>query len=244
MSGTPTFVNDVMAKRVVSLRAGAAFKDIVKAMHGWRVGALPVLDDSGVVIGVVSEADLLPKEQYSDGGIGPYGQVEHLSEVRKADAVTAGELMTAPAVTVAPGTTLAHAARVMARSRVKRLPVVGRDGTLKGIVSRSDLLKVFLREDKDIAEEVRREVVVRLFGTHTATVRVEVHDGVVTLAGRVHETALVPSAARLARAVPGVVDVRSALAGPPRHPNLDPDLPEADRPAQSEAEPSVRRRGR
>ncbi|WRZ95814.1 CBS domain-containing protein [Streptomyces sp. NBC_01007] len=242
MSGTPTFVNDVMAKRVVSLRAGAAFKDIVKAVHGWQVSALPVLDDSGVVIAVVSEADLLAKEERSGGDIGRYGQVRYLTEVRKADAVTAGELMTAPAVTVAPDTTLAHAARIMARNRVKRLSVVGRDDTLKGMVSRSDLLKTFLREDKDIAEEVRREAVVRLFGTHTSTIRVEVHDGVVTLVGRVHETALVPLAARLARAVPGAVDVRCALAGPPRHPNLD--LPEADRPAHTEAESSAQRRGR
>ncbi|MES4889680.1 CBS domain-containing protein [Streptomyces sp. NPDC096012] len=229
MNGTPTVVKDVMTRRVLALRIGAAFKDIVKAMHGWPASALPVLDDAGVVVGVVSEADLLPKEEYGDGDIGRYGQVSHLAEVRKADAVTAGELMTAPAVTVTPEASLAHAARIMARNRVKRLPVVGRDGTLKGIVSRSDLLKVFLRDDKDIAEEVRREVVVRLFGTHPRAIRVEVHDGVVTLAGRVHTTALIPLAARLARSVAGVVDVHCELAGPPRHPDLDPDLPDADR---------------
>jgi CBS domain-containing protein len=187
-----------------------------------------------VVVGVVSEADLLCKEEYSDGYLGRYGQAGHLAEVRRADAVTAGELMSAPAVTVAPDATLAHAARVMARTGVKRLPVAGRDGTLQGIVSRSDLLKVFLRDDSDIDEEVRREVVVRLFGTHTEAVRVEVHDGVVTLTGRVHETALIPLAARLARTVAGVVDVRCALTGPPRrgprrHHDLDPDLPDADR---------------
>ncbi|MER5467723.1 BON domain-containing protein [Streptomyces sp. NPDC002935] len=98
---------------------------------------------------------------------------------------------------------------------------------------------------EDIAEEVRREVVLRIFGTHTGPIRVEVHDSVVTLAGRVHETALIPLAARLARAVPGVVDVRCVLAGPPRHPNLDPDLPDTDpdRPEQSEVEPPVRQGG-
>ncbi len=73
---------------------------------------------------------------------------------------------------------------------VKRLPVVGHDGVLKGIVSRSDLLKVFLRDDEDIAEEVRREVVEPLFGTHAEALRVEVRDGVVTLSGLVHDTAL------------------------------------------------------
>ncbi|WP_326773118.1 CBS domain-containing protein [Streptomyces sp. NBC_01445] len=225
MNGTPTLVNDVMTHRVVALRTGAAFKDIVKAIRDWRVSALPVLDDAAHVVGVVSEADLLPKEEYRGGDVGRYGQVQDLADVRKADAVTAGELMTAPAVTVAPDATLAHAARVMARNKVKRLPVVGGDGTLEGIVSRSDLLKVFLREDEAIVEEVRRDVVVRLFGTHTEAIGVEVHDGVVTLAGHVHETALIPLATRLARAVPGVVSVQCALVGMPRHPDLDPDLP-------------------
>ncbi|MFC9530784.1 CBS domain-containing protein [Streptomyces sp. NPDC056975] len=235
MNGTPILVNDVMTARVVALRTGAAFKDIVKAMREWRVSALPVLDDAGHVVGVVSEADLLPKEEYSGGDVGRYGQVQDFAEVRKADAVTAGELMTTPAVMVAPDATLAHAARVMARNRVKRLPVVGRDGTLNGIVSRSDLLKIFLRDDEAIGEEVRRDVVVRLFGTHTEAIRSDVHDGVVTLAGRVHETALIPLAIRLARAVPGVVDVRCALVGLPRHPDLDPDLPDTDLPGAGRA---------
>ncbi|MFF7969883.1 CBS domain-containing protein [Streptomyces sp. NPDC007905] len=229
MDGTPTVVNDVMTRTVVALRTGAAFKDIVKTMREWSVSALPVLDADGRVGGVVSEADLLPKEEYREGDLARYGETQRSAEARRADAVTAGELMTAPAVTVSPHATLGHAARVMARHRVKRLPVVAPDGTLKGIVSRSDLLNVFLRDDADIAEEVRRDVVVRLFGTHTAAVRIEVHDGVVTLTGRVHETALVPLAARLARAVAGVVDVRCALSGPPRHPDLDPDLPDAER---------------
>ena len=200
-------------------------------MREWHVSALPVLDDGGQVVGVVSEADLLPKEEYSEADLDSAGWSRHPADVLKADAVTAGELMTAPALTVTPDTALAHAARLMARKHVKRLPVAGPDGTLRGIVSRSDLLKVFLREDADIADDVRREVVVRLFGTHADTVRVEVHDGVVTLTGRVYTTALVPLATRLARAVPGVVDVRCALSGPPRRPDLSPDLPDPQRPA-------------
>jgi CBS-domain-containing membrane protein len=153
--------------------------------------------------------------------------MRHLAELTKAEAATAERLMTTPAVTVAPDATLGQAARVMARARVKQLPVVGPDGTLLGIVSRSDLLTVFLRGDAEIADEVRRDVVVHLFGPEGAGIRVEVHDGVVTLGGRVRETSLVPLAARLVRAVPGVVDVRCALAGPPRQPDLDPDLPDA-----------------
>ncbi|MFF4710466.1 CBS domain-containing protein [Streptomyces eurythermus] len=230
MNGTPAIVNDVMSRRVVALREGAAFKDIVRTMQEWRVSALPVLDDDGRVVGVVSEADLLPKEEYSGA---PGGRARGVpgADAVKADALTAAELMTSPAVTVVSGASLARAARIMAHRRIKRLPVVGPDGTLEGIVSRSDLLKVFLRDDTDIAGEVRREVVAGLFGTYADAVRVGVRDGVVTLTGRVPDTALTPLAVRLARAVPGVVDVHCSLTGPPRHPDLDPDLPDARRTA-------------
>jgi CBS-domain-containing membrane protein len=119
----------------------------------------------------------------------------------------------------------------MARSGVKRLPVVDRAGFLKGIVSRSDLLKIFMRADTDIAEEVRREVVARLFGAHAEQVRVHVDDGVVTLTGRIPRTALIPLAVHLARAVPGVVDVRCELLGPPCRPDLGTYRPDAQRPA-------------
>ncbi|MEU5536180.1 CBS domain-containing protein [Streptomyces sp. NPDC020362] len=235
MDGAATIVNDVMTHRVVALRTGAAFKDIVKTMRQWHVSALPVLDDAGHVVGVVSEADLLRKEEYRRGDLDRYVQERHPADLHKADAVTAGGLMTAPAVTVTPRATLAHAARLMARTKVKRLPVVDHDGALKGIVSRSDLLKVFLRTDEDIAEEVRREVVLRVFGTHAQAVCIEVRDGVVTLRGRVRDTALVPLATLLARAVEGVVDVQCVLSGAPRRPDLDPDLPD---PAPQRAAPA------
>ncbi|MFE1191184.1 CBS domain-containing protein [Streptomyces olivaceoviridis] len=80
-------------------------------------------------------------------------------------SVTAGDPMATPAVGVTPEVTCARAARVMARRGVECLPVIGPDGALHGIVSRSDLLKVFPRDDQDIAEDVRYEAVARLFGT-------------------------------------------------------------------------------
>jgi CBS domain-containing protein len=228
MHGTPHIVSDVMTSTVVALGGGAMFKDIVKTMQQWKVSALPVLDGKERVIGVVSEADLLPKEEFRDSDPDRYTQLHRLSDLAKAGAVTAQELMTAPAVTVHADATLAQAARIMARSRVKRLPVVDDRGVLKGVVSRSDLLKVFLRDDEDIADEVRREVVSQLFPTPIEPIRVEVREGVVTLTGRIRDTTLVPVAARLVRAVEGVVDVDFALAGPSRHPDLDPDLPVDD----------------
>ncbi|WP_443073309.1 BON domain-containing protein [Streptomyces sp. NBC_01451] len=130
--------------------------------------------------------------------------------------------------TVHADATLAQAARIMARSWVKRLPVVDDQEVHQGIVSRPDLLDVFSRDDEDIADGVRRAFVEQLFPAPVVPIRVEVRDGVVTLTGRIRDTTFVPVAARLVRAVAGVVDVDCAPPGPRRHPDLDPDLPDDD----------------
>ncbi|WP_328643220.1 CBS domain-containing protein [Streptomyces canus] len=207
MHGSPHIVSDVMTQTVAAIGRGASFKEIVRMMHDWKVSALPVLEGEGRVVGVVSEADLLPKEEFRDSDPDRYTQLRRLSDLAKAGAVTAGELMTSPALTVHANATLAQAARTMAHAKVKRLPVVDDLGMLQGVVSRADLLKVFLREDEDIAEEVRREVVSYLFPTPASSAGVSVRDGVVTLSGRIRDASLVPVAGRLIRAVEGVVDV-------------------------------------
>ncbi|MFE7172970.1 CBS domain-containing protein [Streptomyces sp. NPDC057616] len=230
MHGSPHIVSDVMTRTVVALGRGATFKEIVKTMQQWRVSAMPVVEDGTRVVGIVSEADLLPKEEFRDGDPDRRTQLRRLADLMKAGAVTAEELMTVPAVTVAQDATLAQAARLMALKKVKRLPVVDDAGVLRGIVSRADLLRVFLRDDEEIAAEVRDEVVAGLFPAPPEPIRVEVHEGVVRLTGRIDDTSLVPVAARLVRAVEGVVDVDCALAGPRRRPDLDPDLPDADTP--------------
>ncbi|MFL1897783.1 CBS domain-containing protein [Streptomyces tauricus] len=216
MHGTPHVVSDVMTHAVATVGRSAPFKEIVRTMQERKVSALPVLGGKGQVVGVVSEADLLPKEEFRDSDPDRYTQLRRLSDLAKAGAVTAGELMTSPALTAPPDATLAQTARTMARARVKRLPVVDETGALLGIVSRADLLKVFLRDDEEMAEEVRREVVSYLFPTPSSSVRTEVRDGVVKLSGHIRDTSLVPVAARLARAVEGVVDVEFDLSEPER----------------------------
>ncbi|MFI8219643.1 CBS domain-containing protein [Streptomyces sp. NPDC085932] len=213
---SPHIVSDVMTPTVVAVGRDASFRDIVKIMQQWKVSAVPVLEGEGRVIGVVSEADLLLKEEFRDSDPDRFTQMRRLSDLAKAGGLTAADLMSAPAVTVRPDATLAHAARVMARRKVKRLPVVSDEGLLEGVVSRADLLKIFLRDDDEIAAEVRKEILAPLFPAAPETVRVEVSDGVVTLAGRVGDTSLVPIVARLVRSVEGVVDVDMALSGGPR----------------------------
>ncbi|RZB15307.1 CBS domain-containing protein [Streptomyces sp. F001] len=213
MPETPHIVSDVMTLTVVAVGRDAPFKEIVRTMEQWKVSALPVLEGEGRVIGVVSEADLLPKEEFRDRDMSLYEQRQRLSDVAKAGAVTAEQLMSTPAVTVHPDVTLAQAARIMAVKHVKRLPVVDDEDMLQGIVSRADLLKVFLRSDEEIEEEVRRTVIAYLFPAFSHAIHVNVHEGVVTLRGQIGDTSLVSVAARLARAVEGVVDVESHLTG-------------------------------
>lgn len=211
---SPHTVADVMTTVVVAVGLDAQFKEIVATMGQWRVTALPVLEGEGRVVGVVSEADLLAKEELRDTEPTMIDQKRRLAEYAKAGAVSARDLMTSPAVTVHPDALLPEAARLMVRHQVKRLPVVDGTGVLKGIVSRADLLKVFLRPDEELASEVRQEVVDRLFPVSHAGIDVEVEEGRVTLSGRVRDSSLIPVAERLARAVEGVVDVRCALTGP------------------------------
>jgi len=210
MYASPRTVSDVMTQTVVALGQDATFKDIVSTMEQWKVSAMPVLEGEGRVVGVVSEADLLPKEEYRQSDPSRVDDIHRLAEMAKADAVTAGQLMSTPAVCVHADSTLAQAARIMAQRKVKRLPVTDAEGKLAGIVSRCDLLKVFLRSDEEIAEEVRHDVVNTLFPGEPA-VTVDVHDGLVTLAGDVLEPGLIPVAGRLARTVEGVVDVHDDL---------------------------------
>ncbi|MGQ4383885.1 CBS domain-containing protein [Streptomyces sp. SAS_270] len=211
MHGGPRIVSDVMTSTVAAIGRGAAFKEIVRVMQDWKVSALPVLEGEGRVVGVVSEADLLPKEEFRDSDPDRAVQLKRLADLAKAGALTAGELMTSPALTVHADATLAQAAHTMAHAKVKRLPVVDKLGMLQGVVSRGDLLKVFLRDDDEIAEEVGREVVAYVFPAPASNVRAEVCEGVVTLVGHTPDTSLAAVAARLVRAVEGVVDVQFDL---------------------------------
>ncbi|MGW8507212.1 CBS domain-containing protein [Streptomyces sp. CLCI03] len=203
-------VSDVMTHTAVAIGREASYKEIVELMEQWKVSAVPVLEGEGRVVGVVSEADLLPKEEFRrDDPVLP----DQLEEASKAGGVLAEELMSSPAVTVHPDATLAEAARIMARKHVKRLPVVNGVGMLEGVVSRSDLLKVFLRPDEEIGEEIRDSVLAGL--APPVHLQASVKEGVVTLRGSLRDRALVPLMARAVRAVEGVVDVRMELEGQP-----------------------------
>ncbi|MEU9166666.1 CBS domain-containing protein [Streptomyces sp. NPDC048420] len=114
-------------------------------------------------------------------------------------------------VTAQPQWSVVEAARAMAHHHVKRLPVVDDVGRLVGIVSRGDLLRVFLRRDISVQEEITTDVLTRSIGLRPGTVAVRVADGRVTLSATVPQESLIPIAVRLAESVDGVVDVTHHL---------------------------------
>jgi len=205
-------VRDVMTTTVVALRKAADFKEIVSVLRRYGVSACPVIDESDRVIGVVSEADLLYKETEPDRPAALLRLQWRLDEEYKAKAVTAGQLMTAPAVTVSPATSVVEAARIMQDRGIKRLPVVGRDGQLVGIVSRSDVLSVFERPDSDICDEVCKVVLSEEFTLDPADFEVTVNSGIVTISGLVDHRRTAQHLVSRIRHAEGVVSVRNRLS--------------------------------
>ncbi|MEV0159104.1 CBS domain-containing protein [Nonomuraea fuscirosea] len=206
-------VADVMTDKVVAVSAATPFKEIAETLISGGISAVPVTDDDNHVLGMVSEADLLRKEEfreqyYREGYRPPLrARLRHPKGRQKAEGDTAAELMTTPAVTVSPKAS----ARLMDGHGVKRLVVVDYDGRLVGIVSRRDLVKLFLRGDEAIAAEVRDDVLDRSLWVDTGDVRVDVRQGVVTLSGRMERRTEAAIAVRMVGRVNGVVDVVDRL---------------------------------
>jgi CBS domain-containing protein len=209
-----TTVGEVMTREVVTVSEDTPYKQIAQVLAGHRISAVPVLDADGRVTGVVSESDLLRKEEFriaaAAGWPGRLRRTERRARA-KAAAVNARHLMSTPVITIPPTATLPQAARAMAARGITRL-VVTDDGVLAGIVTRSDLLRRFLAGDGEILRRVHRDVVQHALWDDPFGIRVSVHDGVVTLSGELEQRSLVPVAERLTREVDGVVDVVNELS--------------------------------
>jgi CBS domain-containing protein len=209
-----SLVKDLMTTQVVTVGPATPFKEIVARLAEHRVSAVPVVDDAGRVLGVVSEADLLLKEEFADPDrdIPLFWTKRRRLEREKAAGSTARDLMSVAVVSISPDATVAEAARRMHRANIKRLPVVGEGGRLVGIVSRSDLLKVFDRPDDSIRREIIDDVIVGEFTLDPDRFFIHVDDGVVLVQGRVERRSLIPSLVRAVHGLEGVVRVENRLA--------------------------------
>ncbi|GAA4219198.1 CBS domain-containing protein [Actinocatenispora rupis] len=206
---TTTKVRDVMSTPVITLDADATYKQAAELLLGNKVGALPVVDARGDVIGVVSESDLLTKVAIVADALEPglLASRRRKRAAAKAASDRVSGLMSVPACTVSSEATVVEAAQLMRDREVKHLPVLDPDGALVGIVARNDLLHSFLRSDRQIRADVVHDVVESFLVADPNEVGVAVSDGVVTLSGELDNPASIPLAVQAARSVPGVVDV-------------------------------------
>jgi CBS domain-containing protein len=209
-------VADVMTRKVKTVPPDATLKEVAAILTELRVSGLPVVE-SGRVVGVVSEADILLKER------GPKPERHRLLGhvladgdplAAKLEARTAGEAMTSPAVTITPDRSVARAASLMIERAVNRLPVVDDDGAIVGIVTRADLVRAFVRSDEEIAHEIRDDLILRTLWIAPERIKVEVANGEVRIDGHVDSEAEAALVGTFARQVPGVVSVTSGLTWP------------------------------
>ncbi|MDY0814471.1 CBS domain-containing protein [Kitasatospora purpeofusca] len=200
-----------MTSPVVRVMPETGFREIVALLAEYDITGVPVVDDDGRPLGIVSEADLLLTlaAQEDQGSLMP---PPGAARPGPDGTVTAAELMSGPVVCITPSTSVVAAARLMSRHGVKRLPVLDEDGRVFAMVSRGDLLRVFLREDRVIRREIVEEVLGRVEGVSPALVGVEVDQGRVVLSGTVPEPHLVPIVLNLCRSVDGVVSVTDRLS--------------------------------
>jgi acetoin utilization protein AcuB len=130
-------VSERMSPNPVTIHVDTPLIDALRIMRQSQVRRLPVLDEEGELVGIVSEKDLLYASPSPATSLSIYELHHMLSELKVS------ELMTAEVITVTPNTPLEEAARIMADRKIGGLPVV-RDGNLVGIITETDIFKVFL----------------------------------------------------------------------------------------------------
>ncbi|HWM40155.1 MAG TPA: CBS domain-containing protein [Streptomyces sp.] len=214
-------VGELMASPGIAVHRGTGLEEVAGLLAEHAITAVPVVDEDECPVGIVSKADLRQNKQRRQGatasGTQPelrYGQGApgNPGDRTGREPATAGEVMTSPAVTARPEWTVVEAVRTMERRRVKRLPVVNEAEQLLGFLGRADVLRVFLRRDRAVREEITAEVLDRTLGLGPSQVTVTVTDGRVTLQGIVDHRDLLPVVDRLTLGVDGVVEVRNHLA--------------------------------
>jgi CBS domain-containing protein len=209
-------VHDVMTRRVVSVGPDTPLKEVARALADNGISGVPVVGEDGAVLGVVSEADFLLKEQDAPAGrpslLAWLFDASDGQRVREAKlhATTAGEAMTAPAIVIGPEHGIREAAALMTRNRINRLPVV-EDGSLVGIVTRADLVETFLVADDTLERLIAEEIVRDTMWMRPDEVQVQVREGIAVLEGTVDRRSTATILERLVGHLDGIVGVRSEL---------------------------------
>ena len=205
-------VRDLMTTNPVTTTPDTPLKEAARLMVKHKVSGLPVVKN-GKVVGMVTEGDFLRQEANRDQ---PYrfSLLDALFGDQPAsppNAEKVGQVMTEQVLTVAPDASLSEAARIMVNRRVKRLPVVGTDGSLIGVISRADVVNAFTKPDDVIEDEIREDIIRRLLFLTPEAIDVSVSQGIVTLSGELENRTEAHLLEELTRRLDGVIRVDSHL---------------------------------
>lgn len=203
-------VSDVMTADVKTIGPDAPLKEAATLMVKVGISGLPVVDNAGKVLGIITEADFVTAEANRSWGRQRRRLLTNfLGETEHPKAKTVGDVMSRNPHTIDRGSTVTEAARKMTDHGVKRLPVVLPDGTLDGIISRADVMGAFARSDEALQSEVTNDIAFGILQFADGDVVVDVVDGVVHLSGGVSTRSEARLFAELSSRVEGVVSVES-----------------------------------
>jgi CBS-domain-containing membrane protein len=217
---------DVMVRDVVTVKPDTDVAKAVALLAEHDVSALPVVNEDGAVVGVVSEADLIRREEIGTAKHRPWW-LEALTpaatlaeDFAKSHGRQVSEVMSPSVVSVSEDASLAEIATTLERHRIKRVPVL-RDGKLVGIVSRSNLIQALASSHNGAApapaasdRTIRLELLSQLADqpwTDFGSRNVIVNEGVVHLWGLVGSEEERKALTSLAEGVPGVVRVADEM---------------------------------
>jgi CBS-domain-containing membrane protein len=222
----PMNAADVMASKVISVRADTSVETIAETLLANRISAVPVVNDSGALLGIVSEGDLMRRveagtEWRRSWWLDLLTRKQVLAqEFVKSHARKAADVMTRPVITVTPDTPLSEIATLFEKHGIKRVPVV-KDHKIVGIVSRANLVQAMIRlgkkqvqaesvTDSALQKRILAELNSKLWAD-PSSINVIVEDGTVELWGFV-ETETEKDALRVAiEVIPGVRDVQNKI---------------------------------
>ncbi|MEX2252179.1 MAG: CBS domain-containing protein [Acidimicrobiia bacterium] len=205
-------LRDLMTRDVITVGPDASLKEAARRMLEGGVSGLPVTQGDGSLVGIITEADFVRTEadrrrKTSAGLLGfIYKEVELPSQERLV-----GDVMSTNLIVLGPEADHAEAARMMQSGGVKRIPVVGEDGRVVGLVSRSDILRVFARTDQEILEEIQGHLIGKVLWIDPKRVEIRSTEGNVVLRGRLETRSDAELLAKLTARVDGVVSVANHL---------------------------------
>jgi CBS domain-containing protein len=193
--------NEIMTRPVVTASVGTAVREVAALLAQHQVTALPVVDDNGALVGIVSEGDILVNRVAPDPRNHLRRDAGHADPAHLVD-----DVMTTTVVAMGPTADVADIADLMLSYDVRSVPIV--DGPhVVGIISRRDLLRALLRDDSAVAAEVRTRL--DAYSGHQDRWHIQVTDGVVTVTGHFDDDTERQVVTNLAGTVAGVTNVHA-----------------------------------